>query len=238
MERLKTLCIRAGGNLHRAQAQYKERSDKKVGPKNSEVKEGDDVFLRVEVTEVGRNHKLESLVQGPYRVLENAGANFRLRIGAEDVRVSSDRVTTAPGRELSLVLREIPHPLTRCHTFRSTGLRTRRPSTDPQDNPVNRETERSALTFQRPRKRPIGPPVRKMPRFRENSWWRSSWILGKQRMEPGYTECGGSDTRLLRIHGNPKTAFRPHLFGGIGRQRGKLLVTKNRLGNLRLDYWP
>jgi hypothetical protein len=53
------------------------------------------------VTEVGRNHKLESLVQGPYRVLENAGAIFRLRIGAEDVRVSSDRVTPGPRRELS-----------------------------------------------------------------------------------------------------------------------------------------
>jgi hypothetical protein len=53
------------------------------------------------VTEVGQNHKLESLVQGPYLVLENAGATVRLRKGAEDVRVSSDRVTPAPRRELS-----------------------------------------------------------------------------------------------------------------------------------------
>jgi hypothetical protein len=65
------------------------------------VKEEEEVFLLVEVTEVGRNHNLESLVQGPYRVLENAGATFRLRVGAEDVRVSSDRVTPAPRRELS-----------------------------------------------------------------------------------------------------------------------------------------
>jgi hypothetical protein len=65
------------------------------------VKEGEKVLLRVEVTEVGRNHKLESLVQGPYLVFENAGTTFRLRIGAEDVRVSSDRVTPAPRRELS-----------------------------------------------------------------------------------------------------------------------------------------
>jgi hypothetical protein len=65
------------------------------------VKEGDDVFVRVEVTEVGRNHKLKYLVQGPYLVLENADATFRLRVGAEDVRVSSDRVTPAPRRELS-----------------------------------------------------------------------------------------------------------------------------------------
>jgi Integrase core domain/Chromo (CHRromatin Organisation MOdifier) domain len=101
LERLKTLRIRAGGNLHQAQVRYKESFDKNVRPKNSEVKEGEEVFLRVEVTEVGRNHKLESLVQGPYRVLDNAGTTFRLRIGAEDVRVSSDRVTPAPRRELS-----------------------------------------------------------------------------------------------------------------------------------------
>jgi transposase InsO family protein len=99
LERLKTLRIRAGGNLHTAQARYKADFDKRVRPKNSEVKEGDEVFLRVEVTEVGRNHKLESLVQGPYQVLENAGTTFRLRIGGDDIRVSSDRVTPAPRRE-------------------------------------------------------------------------------------------------------------------------------------------
>jgi hypothetical protein len=101
IERFKTLRIRAAGNLHQAQERYKESFDKNVRPKNSEVKEGEDVFLRGEVTEVGRNHKLESMVQGPYRMLENAGATFRLRIGAEYVRVSSDRVTPAPRRELS-----------------------------------------------------------------------------------------------------------------------------------------
>jgi hypothetical protein len=36
--------------------------------------------------------------------------------------------------------------------------------------------------------------------------------LGKQRMEPSYTESGGSETMLLKTHGNAKTAFRPHLF--------------------------
>jgi hypothetical protein len=58
LESLKTLRIRAEGNPHQVQARYKEIFDKKVRPKNSEVKERDDVFLRVEVTEVGRNHKL------------------------------------------------------------------------------------------------------------------------------------------------------------------------------------
>jgi hypothetical protein len=37
-------------------------------------------------------------VQGPYRVVENAGTNLRLSIGDEFVRVSSDRVTRAPTR--------------------------------------------------------------------------------------------------------------------------------------------
>ena len=66
--------------------------------KNANLEEGDDAYVRVEVTDVGRNHKLESLVQGPYRVVENAGNTFRLRIGEETVRVSSDRVTRAPSR--------------------------------------------------------------------------------------------------------------------------------------------
>jgi transposase InsO family protein len=99
LERLKTLRIRAGGNLHTAQARCKANFDKSVLSKNSEVKVGDEVFLRVEVTDVGRNHKLESLKQGPYKVLENAGTTFRLRIGGDDIRVSSDRVTPAPIRE-------------------------------------------------------------------------------------------------------------------------------------------
>jgi hypothetical protein len=55
----------------------------------------------VEVTEVGRNHKMESLVQGSYQFLENAGTTFRLRIGGDDIRISSDRVTSAPRRESS-----------------------------------------------------------------------------------------------------------------------------------------
>jgi hypothetical protein len=42
---------------------------------------------------------LESLVQGPYRVVENAGTTFRLQIGEDTVRVSSDRVTPAPRTE-------------------------------------------------------------------------------------------------------------------------------------------
>jgi hypothetical protein len=50
---------------------------------------------------MGRNHKLESLVQGPCKVLENAKHTFRLQIGDEQVRISSDRVTRAPSREVN-----------------------------------------------------------------------------------------------------------------------------------------
>jgi hypothetical protein len=65
-------------------------------------KEGDHVYLRVEVTDIGRNHKLESIVEGPYHVVENAGTTFRLQIGDELVRVSSDRVTCAPTAEVDI----------------------------------------------------------------------------------------------------------------------------------------
>jgi hypothetical protein len=38
-------------------------------------------------------------MQGPYQVLENAGTTFLLRIGGDDIRVSSDRATLGPRRE-------------------------------------------------------------------------------------------------------------------------------------------
>jgi hypothetical protein len=59
-----------------------------VYPKNSDLTEGNEAYLRLEVTEIGRNHKLELLGQGPYRVVENAGTAFRLQIGDEVGRVS------------------------------------------------------------------------------------------------------------------------------------------------------
>ena len=65
-------------NLHHAQTRYKKNFDRGVVQKNANLEEGDDAYVRVEVTDVGRNHKLESLVQGPYRVVENAGNTFRL----------------------------------------------------------------------------------------------------------------------------------------------------------------
>ena len=109
LERIKTLRLRANGNLHKAQARYKRNYDRGVQPKNANLREGDQAYLRVEVTDTGRNHKLESLVQGPYEVIENAGTTFRLRIGDETVRVSSDRVTPAPVRETSISPEDRPN---------------------------------------------------------------------------------------------------------------------------------
>ena len=111
LERLKTLRLSANQSLHKAQARYKRNYDRGVRPKNVNLKEGDQAYLRVEVTDIGRNHKLESLVQGPYEVLENAGETFRLRIGGETVRVSSDRVTRAPVREESVHHEDHPNPI-------------------------------------------------------------------------------------------------------------------------------
>jgi hypothetical protein len=102
LERLKTLRLSANQNLHKAQTRYKRNYDRGIHRKNVNLKEGDQAYLRVEVTDVGRNHKLESLVQGPYEVVENAGETFRLRIGEETIRVSSDRVTKAPVRDNNL----------------------------------------------------------------------------------------------------------------------------------------
>jgi hypothetical protein len=85
-------------NLHQAQARYKKNFDRGVSRKNVTLQEGDEAYVRVKVTDVGRNHKLESLLQGRYRVVENAGNTFLLKIGEETVRVSSERVTRAPSR--------------------------------------------------------------------------------------------------------------------------------------------
>jgi hypothetical protein len=99
LERLKTLRLRAEGNLHKAQTRYNPNYDRGIQAKNADLTEGDEAFVKVEETEQGRNSKLESLVQGPYRVVENAGNTLRLHIGEETVRVSSDRVTPVPRTE-------------------------------------------------------------------------------------------------------------------------------------------
>jgi adenylate cyclase class IV len=58
LERLKTLRLRAGENLHKAQVRYKKSYDRGVVRKNIELLVGDEAYLRVEITDVGWNHKL------------------------------------------------------------------------------------------------------------------------------------------------------------------------------------
>ena len=99
LERLKTLRLRADVQLSTAQERYKRSYDRGVKPKNARLREGDEAYVRVEVTDAGRSHKLESQVHGPYRVLENAGHTLRLQVGLDAIRVSSDRVTPAPGHQ-------------------------------------------------------------------------------------------------------------------------------------------
>jgi hypothetical protein len=98
LERLKILRLRAGENLPKAQARYKKSYDLGLVRKNTDLSVGDEAYLRVDNTDVGRNHKLESLVPGPYRVLKNAVTTLRLNIGEKTVRELSDRVTRSPTR--------------------------------------------------------------------------------------------------------------------------------------------
>jgi hypothetical protein len=58
LEILETLRLRAGMNLHQAQTRFKKNFDSRISRKNENLQEGDEAYVRVEVTDVGRNHKL------------------------------------------------------------------------------------------------------------------------------------------------------------------------------------
>ena len=96
LTRIKELVPLAQTRLSEAQAQYKRNFDRSIKEKNKEVLAGSWVYLRREVHEAGRNPKLDDPVDGPYRVVETDGRVFKLRIGDDDVPVSSDRITPAP----------------------------------------------------------------------------------------------------------------------------------------------
>jgi hypothetical protein len=57
LERLKTFRIRAQGNLHVAQTRYKQEYDRGIRTKNAHLQEGDEAYVKVEVTELGRKSK-------------------------------------------------------------------------------------------------------------------------------------------------------------------------------------
>jgi hypothetical protein len=82
--------------LAEAQAQYKKNFDRSIKEKNKEVLSGSWDYLRREVHEAGWNPKLEDQVDGPYKVIATDRRVFKIRIGDDDVPVSSDRITPAP----------------------------------------------------------------------------------------------------------------------------------------------
>jgi transposase InsO family protein len=90
------LVLLAQQRLAESQARYNSNFDRSVKEKNTEALPNSWVYLRREVPEVGRNPKLDDQVDGPYRVKETYGRVFKLRIGDDDVPVSSDRITPAP----------------------------------------------------------------------------------------------------------------------------------------------
>jgi hypothetical protein len=94
--RVKELVPLAQTRLAEAQAQYKKNFDRSIKEKNKGVLPGSWVYLRREVHEAGRNPKLDDQVDGPYKVIATDGRVFKLRIGDDDVPVSSDRITPAP----------------------------------------------------------------------------------------------------------------------------------------------
>jgi hypothetical protein len=94
--RVKELVPLAQTRLAEAQAQYKKTFDRSIKENNKEVFSGSWVYLHREVHESGRNPKLDDQVDGPYQVIATDGRVFKLRIGDDDVPVSSYRITPAP----------------------------------------------------------------------------------------------------------------------------------------------
>jgi hypothetical protein len=99
LERLKSLRKRADGRLSEAQGKYKRTYDRGFPrEKNKRIPVGGWAYVWAEEPETARSHKLDSLVHGPYELVENDSHTFRLRMGSDVVRISSDRISPAPGK--------------------------------------------------------------------------------------------------------------------------------------------
>jgi Chromo (CHRromatin Organisation MOdifier) domain len=114
---------------------------------------------------------LDSLVHGPYRVIENAEHTFRLQMGPDIVRISSDRITAAPPEKESMprgeygsqiAPLEVPTPSFRTNdagASRATDVSP--PRADVRLRP-NGKSDRLATTDPEPEMSPrgeYGPPV-------------------------------------------------------------------------------
>jgi hypothetical protein len=85
LERLRTLRERAGGNLHRAQVRYKRGYDRTVKKTNRGIVDGSNVYVLAETPQGEQHSKLDSQVQGPYRVDSNDGRAMLLREGYDAI---------------------------------------------------------------------------------------------------------------------------------------------------------
>jgi hypothetical protein len=96
-----TECERLGKaskeNLDAAQARYKKVYDAHVRVRNSNIQPGDLVFVKTFVTEPGRSPKLAFPVSGPHLVIARNDKTFVIKTSSGTQRVSTDRVTKAPG---------------------------------------------------------------------------------------------------------------------------------------------
>jgi Chromo (CHRromatin Organisation MOdifier) domain len=106
--RVNELVPLAQTRLAEAQAQYKRNFDRSIKEKTKTELSGSCVYLRREVREAGRNPKLDDQVDGPYQLMETYGRVFKLRIGYDDVPVSSGLITPAPVSDPEFRSREDP----------------------------------------------------------------------------------------------------------------------------------
>jgi hypothetical protein len=101
LERLKTLRVRADGKLSAVQTRYKTDYDRGVTrKKNAQLREGDLVYVKVEVTEFDRSHKLYSPTPSSRTNYAVASLATDVSPPRADVRLrpngKSDRLATAP----------------------------------------------------------------------------------------------------------------------------------------------
>jgi transposase InsO family protein len=85
--------------LKKAQERYKKAYDAHIRVRNADIRPGDMVYVRTFVTEPGRSPKLAFPASGPYLVLSRSDKTFTVRTGSGTQKVSSDRVTKAPGAQ-------------------------------------------------------------------------------------------------------------------------------------------
>lgn len=93
LELLKDLLPRVKESIAKTQARYKRDYDRRVRPKNKELKDGDWVFVD---NHSQTRRKLDAKTDGPYEILDTDGWTFPLDMDGSPYRVSSDHVTRAP----------------------------------------------------------------------------------------------------------------------------------------------